>query len=68
MNTYSGYVDIWAFVHNAYFKNSEIRSFIDERIKKGENMSWYIHRRMNVWQPLSDLRHFFWEMWDHKCY
>jgi hypothetical protein len=65
LGTYEGYVDIWAFVPEAYFKDSGIKSFIDERIKKGDMMSWYIHRRMNVWQPLEMLRYFFWEMWNH---
>jgi hypothetical protein len=64
---YSGYVNIWSFVPNAYFDDKNIRSFMDERIKKGEMMSWYIHRRMNVWQPLNDLRHFFYEMWAHDA-
>lgn len=63
LNTYSGYVDIWSLENNAYFKNSDIRSFINKRVQQGENMSWYIHGRMMVWKPLEDLRYSFWEMW-----
>lgn len=62
---YSGSVDIWAFVPDAYLSDRNNRQAFDDRVKKGEKVSWYIHRKVNVWQPWDDLRFFFWDMWRH---
>jgi competence transcription factor ComK len=63
LEMFNGYVDIWSFPPDAYFKDEKIRYFIDDRIKKGGEMSWYIHGYIMVWKPLKNLRYFFWKMW-----
>jgi hypothetical protein len=63
---YSGSVDIWSFVPEVYLNDVGIRKTLDDRVKMGEHISWYLHRSLNVWQPRKDLRYFFWNMWNNK--
>ncbi|MFC1668730.1 hypothetical protein ACFL1T_05060, partial [Chlamydiota bacterium] len=66
LDFYKDFVDIWSVVPNAYFESNAIKKTLDERIQRGDKISWYIHRNMNVWQSWRTLRYFFWNMWCHN--
>ncbi len=63
LESYAGYVDVWSLVPDAYSGDPGIKAFIDGQAKKGARISWYIHRKLNVWQSRAELRRFFWQMW-----
>jgi hypothetical protein len=63
---YTGAVDIWCLVPGAYLNGSGIKEALDERVKEGGEISWYIHRNLGVAQSGLELRQFFWNMWSHN--